>query len=161
MAGCANGAELVQKLKGTGSPEGALAGPRKVLADVHRIEGRIASANEVMVAMETGEYTAGDQRLEIPVAQPGTLQKVRALVKTGEWSGPPQEVVVPVEERLLGATATEVDLDASSPVSEPEPLLVPAPAPAAAPADAVLDAKLPDVGLKAVCLLYTSDAADE
>ncbi len=101
-----NGAELVRRLKEHGTGETKLAVARKVLADIHRTEHRVASAAEVIDALTAA--AAGE----------GTLLKARVLVETGTWSGPPKAEDVPIEDELLG----------------PPPVPAPAPEPAPAPA---------------------------
>ncbi len=124
MPGCSNGAELVKKLRGTGTPDGKLAGARRLLADVHRVERRVATSTEVLAALETGEYALGDERVEIGRAQEGTLQKAREIVRTGEWTGPPADAARPIEEQLLAGDPPDLDADAPK---APEPAAAPPP----------------------------------
>ena len=89
-----NGALLVKKLAATGTGEGKLAPLRKKLAEVHRSEqGRVATADEMVAVLHEIEAPAG------------TLLKAKTLIDTGVWHGPPNEVEVPIEVKLLGEEA--------------------------------------------------------
>jgi hypothetical protein len=91
MSAITNGAELVKRLKDHGTGETKLAVVRKLLADTHRIENRVAHADEVLA--ELVKAGVGE----------GTLLKARTLAETGEWKGPPADLTLSIEDELLGA----------------------------------------------------------
>ena len=129
MPGVKNGAELVQKLALTGTGANKLAGPRKFLEDIHRVEGRIATATEVYGVMESGQYEVGGQKIQVQPSPEATLVKARELMRTGEWNGPPQDLEQTIEEKLLGlkpATLVEKLAAAPEPVKASEVGVVPA-----------------------------------
>lgn len=82
-----SGAELVRRLRESGTGEDKLAVARKVLA-----EKRAATAEDVVAAL-------GDALGEGHM----TVQKAAALAETGEWAGPKAEAAVPIEEQILAA----------------------------------------------------------
>jgi hypothetical protein len=94
-----NGAELVRELAKTGTADAKLALPRQVLAFVHRREKRIASAAEVIDAMEWAGVKA--EYLDHPPTPELTLRKARALALTGVWEGPTEKPEPTVEDRIL------------------------------------------------------------
>lgn len=84
-----NGAELVRKLAESGTGTAKLDVARKVLADTDEQEGRVATAEEVVTALESAGVSEG------------TLEKARSIIQTGKWDGVRVEKEKPVEERLL------------------------------------------------------------
>ena len=97
MPGITNGAELVKRLKATGTGEAKLAAARRVLADVSEQRGRVATAAEVIAGL--AEAGAGE----------GTLDKARQLAETGEYKGPAAAPDLAIEDRLLAAPPADDD----------------------------------------------------
>lgn len=113
-----NGAELVRRLAKTGTGEAKLAVARTVLADTWQHERRVASGDEVILALESAG--AGE----------GTLDKARQIRDTGEWAGPQDRTAVPVEDQLLAEAAKpEPAPDKADPPPEPPPAPKPEPPP--------------------------------
>lgn len=84
-----NGAELVRKLAESGTGEAKLDVARKTLVTINDQEQRLATAEEVLAAMESAGVSEG------------TLEKARSIIQTGKWDGVRVEKEKPVEERLL------------------------------------------------------------
>ena len=101
-----NGAELVKKLAESGTGEGKLQIARKVLGDTYEYEGRIATTDEVILALES---TFGVNH--------GTVGKAKLIVATGKWDVALQPENVPIESRLL---ANESVIPQPEPEKEPE-----------------------------------------
>ncbi len=95
-----NGAELMRELAKTGTADAKLALPRKVLAFVWRTENRVATANELIDAME--KAGTREPYLDYPQTPDLTLKKATALAVRGVWNGPVEEKVPPVEDLILG-----------------------------------------------------------
>lgn len=96
MAAVTCGATLVKKLKESGTPEWRLESARKLLADTHEAEGKVAAAEDVIKALE-GSLPGG--------AENGTVRKARQIAETGEAAAPRPAGRVPVEESILAAVA--------------------------------------------------------
>lgn len=98
MAAVTNGAELVQKLKASGTPDQRLAPARAVLSRIKRDRGEIANSDEVIDALDEayGEFH-------------GTVIKARQIAETGTWTPPKKEMpVVAVEDELLAEDGVAV-----------------------------------------------------
>jgi hypothetical protein len=117
-----NGAELIRELVRTGTADAKLALPRQILAFTHRKEKRVATAKELIDAMEKAGIMAPFQ--EWAKTPDLTLQKARTLAATGKWDGPLEVVEPTVEELLLAGTdlppepekpAAEQAVDAADP----------------------------------------------
>ncbi len=116
-----NGAELLRRLRVTGTGETKLAPARKLLTDVHRVEkGRIATSEEVIGAMEAAGVSDA------------TLAKAREIAETGAWAGPREVRERPIEDVLLGLPEAPVDLGGEK-AADPEAAAEPAKPKAAKP----------------------------
>lgn len=104
MAGVTNGAELVQKLARTGTGAGKLAVARAELARVKNEDGRVATADEVIAAL--------DRRFG---ADHLTVAKAREIAAVGEWKGPAAAGDVPIEEQLLAEKKAEKEPEKKRP----------------------------------------------
>lgn len=123
-----NGAELVRELAKTGTADAKLALARQVLAFVHRKEKRVATAAEVIEAMEWAgmkePYKGHPRTPEL------TLLKARGLALKGKWDGPVEERIPTVEERILAGDdlppetppPSAVEEALTAPEAEPETL---------------------------------------
>lgn len=94
-----NGAELVAELAKTGTGDRHLKPARDLLAFVHRKENRVATASEVIDALESAGVT--DAMLKYPRTPALTVQKARALAEAGRWDAPAAAEEPTVEERIL------------------------------------------------------------
>lgn len=88
-----NGAELLKRLAETGTGAAKLELPRQLLAFTHRKYGKIATANEVLDALEKG----GAPEL--------TLAKAKEIAATGKYDPAAKAPETPVEELLLAGAA--------------------------------------------------------
>jgi len=88
-----SGAELVRRLRESGTGEDKLAVCRKVLAS----------------APDPRRVTSADVVAAIEAAFPHslTVEKAKALAETGEWAGPKSDQAVPIEEQVLAAAKAE------------------------------------------------------
>ena len=77
MPAVTNGAELVKRLKATGTPDSRLAPARAKLREVHADHGKVASADEVVAALEAAY---GPTHM--------TVVKAKAIREAGEWKPP-------------------------------------------------------------------------
>lgn len=103
-AAVTNGAELVKRLKKTGTPDQRLAPARAVLAGVKKDRGEIANSEQVIAALEDAY---GPNHM--------TVVKARSIAQLGSWSKPAKErPVEAVEEELLA--------DKDAPVSTADPV---------------------------------------
>ena len=98
MAAVTNGAELVKRLAASGTPDAKLAPARRLLADLHRAERRVANAAEVLAALEDA---LGPDHM--------TVAKARQIADTGRWVRPAAAEVRSIEEELLAAAAKPAD----------------------------------------------------
>lgn len=90
-----NGAELVKRIKATGTNDARLVVAREKLREVHAARGAVASADEVIAALE--ENYGPDHM---------TCVKARAIAERGEWAKPEtSKTEVPIEDLLTGETA--------------------------------------------------------
>jgi hypothetical protein len=100
-----NGAELLRELVKTGTSDAKLALARQVLAFVHRAEKRVASAAELIEAMEKAgrmePFLKDANGHPIPPTPDLTLKKALVLATTGAWNGPVEERAPTVEELIL------------------------------------------------------------
>lgn len=87
-----NGAELVRKLRESGTPGHLLAPARALLASVHDDHGRLATSDEVLATL-TAEL--GDEH--------GTVVKAHQIAETGDWKRPEPKTEDEIEEKLLNA----------------------------------------------------------
>ncbi len=94
-----NGAELVRELKKTGTSPNKLELATQLLGFIHRKENRIATAVEIIDAMEKAGrmegYMQWDKTPEL------TLKKAVTLATTGKWDGPVETTELSIEDRLL------------------------------------------------------------
>ena len=111
MAKVKNGAELVKRLKATGTPDQRLAPARDVLAKVHAEQNKVANSDQVIMALEA---RFGPDHM--------TCVKARAIAATGDWNPPVNQTPVrAIEDELLGDATAEVSIAApeSAPVRKP------------------------------------------
>lgn len=90
MSVVTNGAELVRKLRETGTGESKLAIARKVLQDVFARDKRHATAEEVLDALRGSSDVT-----------PATVAKAEMIAETGFWSPAAVEKQRPIEDVLL------------------------------------------------------------
>ncbi len=104
-----NGAELVKKLKESGTGDSRLAPARECLTRVKGERGEVASSAQVVAALESA-YGADHM----------TVVKAKALAATGEWAKKTPAKPVAIEDELLGTAS--VKLDGEKPADgEPKP----------------------------------------
>lgn len=101
-----NGAELLKKLAETGTGKDKLALANNVLAFVYKKFGRVATANEVLDALEQNG------------APEFTLHKAKCIAETGGWTPAVADGEVPLYEQLLAGGPVKL------PAEEPEKSLV-------------------------------------
>jgi hypothetical protein len=119
-----NGAELLRELVKTGTADAKLALARHVLGFVHRKEKRVASAAEIIEAMEKAGRMEPYQHY--PVTPPLTLQKALVLATTGAWTGPVEATEPTVEELILAGQAVP---EAPEPTAAEQAVADPGPEP--------------------------------
>jgi hypothetical protein len=89
-AGCPrNGAELVQRLKESHSPDNKLRPARDCLTRIKFTDGRIATNEEVYEA------------LAVAWPESAILAKARAIIDYGVWKAPEERKETPIEEQIL------------------------------------------------------------
>ncbi len=94
-----NGAELIRELKKTGTGPAKLELASQLLGFIHRTEKRIATAVEIIDAMEKAGIMDGF--LQWPQTPTLTLTKAITLATTGVWVGPVEVVELSIEELIL------------------------------------------------------------
>lgn len=103
-----NGAELVKRLRASGTPDQRLAPARDELMRVHQLHKEVANSEQVIAALER-KYGADHM----------TVVKAKAIAATGEWAPPaPEKPTAAVEELLLGEDAPKT---VSVAAPDPEP----------------------------------------
>lgn len=95
-----NGAQLADALAKSGSGVRTLAPVRECLLEVHKKYNRIATANEVLAALEGAGDPASPygKFREVTAA---ALDKARQLAETGKWLAPEHREEKPIEQLLL------------------------------------------------------------
>jgi hypothetical protein len=104
MATVKNGAELVQKLKDSFTPDHLLEGARRFLARVFEQESRIATVEETFAAIEA-EYA---EHARATGREHGTVWKARIIMETGDVPTSTAGAVPPVEAMLLAKAEKDV-----------------------------------------------------
>lgn len=105
MPGIQNGAELVKRLKESGTGESKLAIARKVLADTYKFERRTATSDEILLALESAGVSES------------TITKARSLAETGSVPAAIEAAQQqrPIEDILLGGSPTDLSPDGDNP----------------------------------------------
>lgn len=115
MSKVTNGADLVRRLKASGTGEGKLAVARECLESVYRDSRRVASSDEVIAALESrGVY-------------PDTVKKARRIVETGLAE---EAEVAPVEQSIEDRLAPVLEIE---PAKSPDPVVTEKSEPVAEP----------------------------
>ena len=115
-----NGAELIRDLKKTGTSPAKLELASQLLGFLWRTEKRVASANEIIDALEKSGIM--DPYKAHPVTPPLTLKKAITLASTGKWDGPVEVTELSLEEKILAGDTLAV---APPPVTPLEAMSVP------------------------------------
>ncbi len=101
-----NGAELLKKLAESGTGKGKLEAGNQVLAFVWKKYERVATANEVLDALET----TGAPEL--------TLKKAKAIAETGVWNPAAEQPDLPLYEVLAGGAKPVLPEEPQKPLVE-------------------------------------------
>lgn len=109
MPGVTNGAELVKRLRESGTPDGPLAPARACLHEVRAGDRRSATADEVLAAMEAA---LGPDH--------GSVRKARCLIATGAVTAAAAPTI-PIEDQLLAAEPARPEDEAHAEDGRPEP----------------------------------------